>query len=440
MASEYDDLIKKRREARQKQREAELARRKLMLRLAIALVVVAAVAAVILTVALRARKTPGNPAGTDPSTTVGTVPPTESAPAATKPPVDQNTTVIHIAAAGDLNVTDTIIEANRLEDGSYDFTDAFTDVMPILSGADIAVVNLEGNISGAPYGSQTSSAPQALASALAAAGVDLVQTANSACIRNGILGLQATLTNLRSAGLEPLGTYADAADFRERKGYTIVEAQGIRVAFVAFTKGMDNLGLPEGSEKCVNLLYNDYSTTYQSVNTSGITDILKKVRSEDPDLIVAMLHWGSEYNDEISYTQKTIRNLLFDQGVDAIIGTHPHYVQGISFDEEKGQLVAYSLGDFYGDATQAGTNYAIMLDLEVTQDRITGATKITGYEYIPIYTVKPEESLAGGQRVLRIETAMQLFEGNFIGKINQETYDKMISALSRIEDRVVPKT
>lgn len=438
MASEHDDILKKRRDERARRKEEAAAQRKMQIKLLIAAAVVIAIACVIVFVAIGSRESfpgltpnPTNP--TDPSASVQTTP---TEPPATQPPADQTSVVIHIAAGGDLNITDNVIQANRADDGSFDFTAAFTDVMPVFSGADIAVVNLEGNLSGAPYGAETGSAPQALATALAAAGIDLVQTANSACIRNGVLGLQSTITNLRAAGLEPLGTFMDASDFRSRKGYTIVEVQGVKVAFVAFTKGMDNLALPDGSEKCVNLLYTDYATTYKDVNVSGITDIMRKVRSENPDLIIAMLHWGSEYNDETSSSQKTIRNLLFEQGADAIIGSHPHYVQAVDFDAEKGQLIAYSLGDFYGDATVAGTNYAILLDMEITQDRITGTTKITGYEVIPIYTLKPEDSLAGGQRVVRTHVAMELFEGNFIGKINQATYDKMVSSLERIDSRV----
>ena len=75
--------------------------------------------------------------------------------------------------------------------------------------------------------------------------------------------------------MEPLGTYASTEDFRKSGGYLIREVQGIRIAFVAFTKGMDGMGLPAGSEDCVNLLYEDYNSTYQTVDTEGITAILK---------------------------------------------------------------------------------------------------------------------------------------------------------------------
>lgn len=357
------------------------------------------------------------------------------ATSSTKPAVAP-TTVVHIAAAGDLNVTDTTIAQNQLPDGSYDFRQAFLDVVPTLAQADLAVLNFEGNLCGEPYGTQRSSAPAELAQALSQAGVDLVQTANSASIRNGMLGLEDTLTNLRNAGLETIGAYANAEQAKAGKGFVIREVNGLRIAFVAFTKGMDNLGLPEGSENCVNLLYTDYATTYQEVDYDGIRRILRNVADAQPDFTIAMLHWGSEYNEEISGSQKKIRNLMLENGVDVILGSHPHLVQEIDYDSDAGTLVAYSLGDFYGDAVESGSNYALILDLEITRDNYTGTTTLTGYSYTPTYILKPENSPEGGLRVTTIAQAMKLYEAGFAGRVSQDAYQSMQSALERLEERI----
>ena len=98
---------------------------------------------------------------------------------------------------------------------------------------------------------------------------------------------------------------------------------------MAFTKGLGGKGLPSGSENCVNLLYEDYYTNYQKIATDSIKKILKNVESEDPDLTIALLHWGSEFNDTISDSQKSIASLMLKNGVDAIIGTHSHMVHQI---------------------------------------------------------------------------------------------------------------
>ena len=65
--------------------------------------------------------------------------------------------------------------------------------------------------------------------------------------------------------------------------------EGIKIAFVAFTKGMDNLGLPAGSENCVNVLYSDYDSAYQVVDTEKISSIIGAAKKEKPDIIVALI-------------------------------------------------------------------------------------------------------------------------------------------------------
>ena len=346
-------------------------------------------------------------------------------------------TVIHLVAAGDLNVTDKVVWSGNTS-GVFDYTKAFMDVAPIFAEADISVLNFEGNLRGAPYGTATSSAPQKLAEALKAAGVDLLQVANSQSITGGMNGLISTLSNIRAAGLEPVGAFSSPEEFRKAKGYTICEVDGIKIAFVAFTKGMDGRGMPTGNEDCVNLLYTDYSTTYQDIDTDGITKILRSAESEKPDLTVALLHWGSEYNDAVSSSQKSITTLMQKEGVDAIIGTHPHMVHEISFNETTGQLVAYSLGDFFGDGTRGGTNYSIILDLEITMDNETGETKITDYTYTPIYILS-EDECDGDRRVIRIDNAIAAYEGNFVDKVTDSAYLSMKNALERISNRVAPK-
>ncbi len=340
-------------------------------------------------------------------------------------------TVITLVAGGDINITDGVVGIGA-HAGGYDFSSALLDVTPVLAGADLALLNLEGNLVGEPYGSLHGSAPQVLMENLRSAGVDILQTANSKSVQNGLRGLQSTLQGIRQAGMEGLGTYATAADFNKSGGYLIRDIQGVRVALVAFTKGMDGSGLPAGSEHCVNLLYTDYSSTYQKVDTAGITGILNAVNAQKPDVVIAMLHWGSELNDQISKTQEKIVDLMASLGVDAIIGTHSHYVQKMGFDKDSGMFVAYSLGDFLGDGEDVGTNYSVLLQLEITKNGTTGAASISGVDCVPIYRQADDR----GVRLLRIREALTAYENRYLGAVSQETYESMKSALSRIESRL----
>ena len=358
----------------------------------------------------------------------------DTQPQTTQPQtVTKKETVIRLSAAGDLNVTDKTVASGDMG-GSYDFTKAFMDVTPLLTESDLTVLNFEGSLCGAPYGDgNLGSAPIELMQALRNSGVDLVQVANSCSINHGLLGLSETLTSIRSAGLEPLGAYANTQQFQESGGYTMVEVQGIKIAFVAFTKGMNNRGLPSGSEDCVNLLYTDYASTYQKVDTEGITQILENVEKAEPDITVAMLHWGSEYNDKISSSQEEIRSLMLKQGVDVIIGTHSHFVQKMVHDTENNTFTAYSLGDFFGNAQRAGSNYSVVLNLEITKNHETGITTITNYSYDPIFT---QTRADGKLQVVRIADAIAAYESDHIQKISQADYASMSYALGRIDARI----
>ena len=340
----------------------------------------------------------------------------------------EGATVIQLVAAGDLNVTDAIVASGGAE---YDYTETFLDVAHLLADGDITVLNFEGNLCGAPYGNLTKSAPQSMMETLQRAGVDLVQLANSYSINQGISGLQAAIKSVKQAGMEPLGVYADERAYKAGKGYTIREVQGVKIAFIAFTKGMDGTTLPQGSEHCVNVLYEDYDSTYQEIDREAIDDVMDAVAAEKPDLTVAMLHWGSEYNDTVSKTQKSVVSILQEYGVDAIIGTHPHYVQQMTYDPETGFFVAYSLGDFISNGTRAGTEYSVVLKLEITKSG--NQTKITGYSYTPIFTVAEKGKPL---RCLRINETMAAYDSNYIKRISESTYHSMAYALTRVEERV----
>lgn len=398
--------------------------KKLLLRLAIAAVILIVCGIMIFT--LSRQKNDSVQADTSASSPpVQTTAAAETTPESTLPP----TTVIHYAAAGDLNVNADTVYAGGT---SYNYTNTFMDVAHLLSDADIASINFEGNFYTEPYGSSFS-APQTMATALYNAGVDLVQMANSYSINRGLAGLVASIDSVRSAGMEPLGVYATNEAFNAGKGYSIRTVNGIKLAFVAFTKGMDGMALPAGSENCVNLLYTDYDSTYQNVDTQKINAILASVAKEEPDLVIALLHWGSEFNNTISSSQEKIKELMYAGGVDAIIGTHSHYVQKMELDAETGQFIAYSLGDFFSDAKRAGSEYSIVLDLEITKDNTTGETKITDYSYTPIFTVNEQ---GRPLRILRLQEAIAAYENNFIDKVSPETYADMVYALERVRSRV----
>lgn len=426
----HDDEMRKRREKREAQRRKQQAEAR---RLRLTLIAAAAVLVLCGMGIFRLTRGIERPAKEETPVIRETEAPVEETrrPAIMEDPI----TTIHIRAAGDLNVTTSVVQAGLSANG-FDFNRAFMDVASTLSEADLTVMNLEGNFIGEPYGTENNSAPTELLRDLRGVGVDLLQVANSCIINNGMIGMTATLNAIRAAGIEPVGAYANDAELRQSKGYTMTDIRGVKVAFVAFTKGLGGRGMPAGNENLVNLLYEDYATTYKKENKDRITEILKNVETEKPDITIALVHWGSEYNDDISSSQEYLVSLLKKNGVDVILGTHSHTLQSIDYDPLKGTLVAYSLGDFFGDANRGATNYSIILDLEITKDAAAGTTKVTDFSYTPIYTVTDGECPDGYQRVVRIEKAIEAHTENYLDKVTVACRDSMVYALQRIVERI----
>ena len=192
-------------------------------------------------------------------------------------PVEPDKTAT-LAAVGDIMMYQDQIDAAQQEDSTYNFADCFSAIKAYTSSADLTVGNLELNLcgttpySGNPRTAPYFNAPDILAQNLADIGFDILQTANTYSIMNGINGLTSTMNILNAAGIEAVGTHL--SDPGTTGGYVIREINGIKIAFIAFTKGLNNMTLPLNSEYCVDLLYTDYNSDYSIVDTTGIMNRL----------------------------------------------------------------------------------------------------------------------------------------------------------------------
>lgn len=344
-----------------------------------------------------------------------------------------------LRAVGDIFLSPEMLDDAKTTGGRYDFRKTFEQVFPVLSDADITMGNFEGTFAGGGDGSY----PDALAETLAASGIDILQTANSYSVYNGLSGLQRTRDVILQNGITPLGTYS-SADEREDNPVHIREINGIRFAFVAFTKGFQGMGLPAGSEHCVNLLYSDYTTDYEKINRTEILSLLEAAQDADPDFIIASLHWGSENIGGISATQKKITDLLLQNGVDVILGSHSHRLEQIETREVvmedetvKTCVIAYNLGDFC--VTQEGKHKtSIVLDLEFTRNHATGEGEITGVSYVPVSTVDNSELYTNRFAVVPTDEAIRLYEGNYYLRVSEAAYTAMVKDRETLEKTLFP--
>ena len=97
-------------------------------------------------------------------------------------------------------------------------------------------------------------------------------------------------------------------------------------------------------------------------DTAMMNDIIEEA-SGQCDYLIAYVHWGTENAKYYEAYQTKIAQEFFDSGADAIIGSHPHVLQGIGYVD--GKPVVYSLGDFWFNGK---TKYTTIVNLEVTID------------------------------------------------------------------------
>lgn len=295
------------------------------------------------------------PAATEPATEEPTEPVTEPP---TLPPPEPLTVVstATIAATGDLLMHLPVINSGRQSDGSYDYSRMFQYLAPYAATADYAVANLETTLCGASNGYAYSgypkfNCPDGIVTSAAAAGFDMLLTANNHCNDTGTTGFDRTLRVIAENGLASLGTKATA----EEPDYRIVELNGISVGLICYTytvpieSGQPNVnGLPltGGTADRINLFdYERLDAFYEEFRGQ-----LAAMAEAGAEATVLFIHWGEEYQLNANRWQKTIAQELCNLGVDVIIGNHPHVVQAVEFltsatDESHKTVCLYSTGN-----------------------------------------------------------------------------------------------
>lgn len=100
-------------------------------------------------------------------------------------------------------------------------------------------------------------------------------------------------------------------------------------------------------------------TTWRQ-NRGVIAQEVEKLRSLGCEVVIYSCHWGTEYSPvHDSKLQLTMAQDAVDAGVDIVVGTHPHVVQGVEYRE--GTLILYSLGNLMFGGTHDMTTFDAML-------------------------------------------------------------------------------
>lgn len=341
-------------------------------------------------------------------------------------PVDVTFT---LSAIGDIMCHNTQYnDAYNENTDTYDFSYVFEDISLYTKTADICIGNLETTFAGEEVGYSsypTFNTPDSLAYELKDIGLDVLSTAGNHALDKGFDGLSRTIDTLNAAGIAHLGTYKTEED----QNKTLIKyVKGIKIAFVNYTYGTNGIPVPSDKQFCVNLIDEDLMKKQIEV-----------AKEENPDIIIACMHWGNEYKTTQNSTQEELADFLFQNGVDIILGTHPHVLEPmekrtVTLDDgtTKDGFVIYSLGNFIADQNAEYTRDSIILNLDITK-HVDGTITIDNYKYIPIYMYKDSTKSKQKMKLLDINKTIYNYENYIDTSISEGLYNTLKDELSKIQ-------
>ncbi len=216
-------------------------------------------------------------------------------------------------------------------------------------------------------------------SILTAAKIDVCSLANNHVLDWGYSGLLETLETLKDVNIKIAGA-----------GRNLIEAQAAAMKrvpgkgrVIVFAFGLGTSGIPSGwgaedKKPGVNLL--------RDLSAKSLLDIQQKVVEvkRKGDIVVASIHWGSNWGYGIPREQTSFAHRLIDEaGVDIIHGHSSHHVRAIEVYKDK--LILYGCGDFLNDYEGISGYEEFRADLSLmyfaTVDPSTG--KLLGMQMTP---------------------------------------------------------
>ena len=270
---------------------------------------------------------------------------------------------VTFAFAGDIHFVDELdTEAGSISSGTpladqlkADPAKVLAPIAPVLSGADLAMVNLETAITerGDPVPGKNFHfrSPAASFTALKSAGVDVVTMANNHALDYGPVGMQDTFDAIVSSKLPVIGIGRDATE-AFRPHLTVVKGQ--RIAFLGAVDWLEPALIPAWSatETQPGLAF--------SIDRTLLVAAVGAVRP-DVDTLVVFLHWGTEGTNCASPQQGELAGALLEAGADIVVGSHAHRVFGAG--RVGSSLVAYGLGNFvyYREDGESGRSGVLLV-------------------------------------------------------------------------------
>ncbi len=281
---------------------------------------------------------------------------------------------------------------NAKTSNGYDFSSQFKFVKDILNAYDIAIANLETTFSDTISGYPHFSAPDTLAYFLKQAGFDVLCIANNHIGDFRTSGIKRTIKTVEKAGLFRTGAFLNNAD-KQSHNPIIFRKGNLKVALLNYTYGIN-----EGYFPNVNI-----------IDTNMIKKDIEKAQKL-ADAIIIFFHWGEEYSMEPTEQQKAVAQCCFKNGVNVVVGTHPHVIQPAKFFTINGKrvLLAYSVGNFVSNYYRTNSDGGLMLAFQIIKNK--DSVFISNPHFYPVWVYK---KLTPAKKIYYVLPAY-MFDSSFV--------------------------
>lgn len=257
----------------------------------------------------------------------------------------------------------------------YDWDPMFAALKPTIEAADLAICHTEVPFAApgaAPESYPVFAAPRSIAPWIASMGWDACTTASNHSWDQGFDGVTTTADLFEANGIPHIGTFRNRAE-RERP-VILTTADGIKVGVVAATYGLNGFVTPEDQW---------WSVSQTTEIRDDLLDQASRARTAGADIVVAHVHWGTEYDHLPNADQVSLADALTaSSNVDLVLGEHAHVVQPIT--KVHGKWVVYGMGNqiAQNEVTRPATHEGITVEFELTEQPDGGFT-VSRAAYVP---------------------------------------------------------
>ena len=269
---------------------------------------------------------------------------------------------VSLVAVGDNLMHYDVSMSGWQPDGSYNYDYNFAYVKDIVQAADLAVINQECVIGGDEWGIRDYpcfNVRTEVAAAIANAGFDVVLAATNHVLDIGKVG-SLYMVNFFRTNYPQLTLLGIHDSWETRDEIHVIERNGIRIGMINYTDILNCKGdYDADGQYLVDML--DYDR---------LATLIQRTK-EASDFVIVFPHWGTEYNLGTDASQAEQATFLAAQGVDLVIGTHPHVVEPIDYiDRPDGgkMLIYYSLGNFQSLQRKEATLLGGMAKVTIKKD------------------------------------------------------------------------